>query len=117
MLQRSWVYLGATVGVIAPPSIIACNAVVFGIILWKAHATAFRCRDWDFASVIIAVWPYDQDGTEVALCAVQWAYNVARDLLPLTVTLSHLVPNSKLLDIRIVASEKNVTLLPKIPHR
>jgi adenine phosphoribosyltransferase/phosphomevalonate kinase len=47
-------------------------------------ATAFGCRDWDFACVITAVWPRDQDGTEVALGAVQWVYNVARDLLPLS---------------------------------
>ncbi|CVL13645.1 related to adenine phosphoribosyltransferase [Fusarium proliferatum] len=47
-------------------------------------ATAFGCRDWDFACVITAVWPRDQGGTEVALDAVQWVYNVARDLLPLS---------------------------------
>ncbi|KAG4279183.1 hypothetical protein FPRO04_13657 [Fusarium proliferatum] len=47
-------------------------------------ATAFGCRDWDFACVITAVWPHDQGGTEVALGAVQWVYNVARDLLPLS---------------------------------
>ncbi|KAF4414899.1 Higher eukaryotic phosphomevalonate kinase [Fusarium acutatum] len=47
-------------------------------------ATAFGCRDWDFACVITAVWPRDQDGTEVALGAVQWVYNVTIDLLPLS---------------------------------
>ncbi|EWZ78601.1 hypothetical protein FOWG_17171 [Fusarium oxysporum f. sp. lycopersici MN25] len=38
----------------------------------------------DFACVITAVWPRDQGGTEVALGAVQWVYNVTRDLLPLS---------------------------------
>lgn len=47
-------------------------------------ATAFGCRDWDFACVITAVWPRDQGGTEVALDAVKWVYDVARDLLPLS---------------------------------
>nr|CEG04684.1 unnamed protein product [Fusarium clavum] len=45
-------------------------------------ATAFGCRVWDFACVITAVWPYGQGGTELALGAVRWVYNVARDLLP-----------------------------------
>lgn len=49
-----------------------------------ADATAFGCRDWDFACVITGVWPRDQDGTEVARAAVQWVYNVAGDLLPLS---------------------------------
>jgi adenine phosphoribosyltransferase len=49
-----------------------------------ADATAFGCRDWDFACVITGVWPRDQDGTEAARAAVQWVYNVARDLLPLS---------------------------------
>ncbi|RDW65812.1 uncharacterized protein DSM5745_09551 [Aspergillus mulundensis] len=47
-------------------------------------AAAFSCRDWDFACVITGVWPRSQDGTEIAQAAVQWVYNVARDLLPLS---------------------------------
>lgn len=47
-------------------------------------ATAFGCRDWDFACVITGVWPRDQDGTEVAKAAIDWVYNIARDLLPLS---------------------------------
>ncbi|KAK4077175.1 CAZyme family AA7 [Purpureocillium lilacinum] len=47
-------------------------------------ATAFGCRDWDFACIITGVWPRDQDGTTVAQDAVQWVYDVARDLLPLS---------------------------------
>ncbi|MCJ1409906.1 hypothetical protein MMC19_003990 [Ptychographa xylographoides] len=49
-----------------------------------ANATAFGCRDWDFACVITGVWPRDQDGTEAAQSAVQWVYNVAGDLLSLS---------------------------------
>lgn len=48
-----------------------------------ADATAFGCRDWDFACVITGVWPRDQDGTEAARSAMRWVYNVAADLLPL----------------------------------
>ncbi|KND88035.1 Adenine phosphoribosyltransferase [Tolypocladium ophioglossoides CBS 100239] len=48
------------------------------------EATAFGCRDWDFACVITGVWPRDQDGAEAARAAVQWVYDVARDLLPLS---------------------------------
>ena len=49
-----------------------------------ADATAFGCRDWDFACVINGVWPRDRDGTEVAQAAVQWVYNVTSQLLPLS---------------------------------
>jgi adenine phosphoribosyltransferase len=49
-----------------------------------ADATAFGCREWDFACVITGVWPGDQDGTEAARSAVQWVYNVAWNLLPLS---------------------------------
>jgi hypothetical protein len=49
-----------------------------------ADATAFGCRDWDFACVITGVWPRDQDDTEAARSAVRWVYNVAEDLLPLS---------------------------------
>ncbi|SLM37871.1 phosphoribosyl transferase domain protein [Lasallia pustulata] len=49
-----------------------------------ANATAFGCRDWDFACVITGVWPRDQDGTEAARSAVWWVYNVAGDLLSLS---------------------------------
>ena len=49
-----------------------------------ADATAFGCRDWDFACVITGVWPRDQDGTEAARATVQWVYNVAENLLSLS---------------------------------
>lgn len=49
-----------------------------------ADATAFGCRDWDFACVITGVWPRDQDGTELARVAKEWVYDVAKNLLPLS---------------------------------
>jgi adenine phosphoribosyltransferase len=48
------------------------------------NATAFGCRDWDFACVITGVWPRDQDGSELAGAAVRWVYDVAKALLPLS---------------------------------
>jgi adenine phosphoribosyltransferase len=49
-----------------------------------ANATAFGCRDWDFACVITGVWPRDEDGTEAARSAIRWVYKTAGDLLPLS---------------------------------
>ncbi|KAL8916515.1 MAG: hypothetical protein Q9172_006277 [Xanthocarpia lactea] len=46
-----------------------------------ADATAFGCRDWDFACVITGVWPRHQDGTEAAQSVVRWVYSVAGNLL------------------------------------
>ncbi|RHZ45042.1 uncharacterized protein CDV56_103786 [Aspergillus thermomutatus] len=39
-----------------------------------ADATAFGCRDWDFACVVTSVWPRDQDKTKVARGAVRGVY-------------------------------------------
>jgi adenine phosphoribosyltransferase len=47
-----------------------------------AGATAFGCRDWNFACVVTGVWPRKHDGTETTRSAVQWVYSVVRDLLP-----------------------------------
>ncbi|KAM0517680.1 hypothetical protein ACHAPE_004653 [Trichoderma viride] len=49
-----------------------------------ANATAFGCRDWDFACVITGVWLRDQDGTGIAQAAVKWVYTVAGKLLPVS---------------------------------
>jgi hypothetical protein len=49
-----------------------------------ADATAFGCRDWDFACVVTGAWSRHQDGTEVARAAVRWVYSIAMDLLPLS---------------------------------
>ncbi|KAI1386224.1 uncharacterized protein F4822DRAFT_309376 [Hypoxylon trugodes] len=51
----------------------------------KDDATAFGCRDWDFACVITGVWPRDRDETETARAAVQWVYKTAGDLLPFSI--------------------------------
>jgi adenine phosphoribosyltransferase len=50
----------------------------------ESEATAFGCRDWDFACIITGVWPREHDGTEVARSAEQWVYKIATDLLPLS---------------------------------
>ncbi|KAK2042756.1 hypothetical protein LZ31DRAFT_585712 [Colletotrichum somersetense] len=47
-------------------------------------ATAFGCRDWDFACVITGVWLREQDDTDINRAVVQWAYRVAEVLLPLS---------------------------------
>ncbi|KAK1449340.1 hypothetical protein CMEL01_08655 [Colletotrichum melonis] len=47
-------------------------------------ATAFGCRDWDFACVITGVWPREQDGSVAARVAMEWVYTVAETLLPLS---------------------------------
>ncbi|KAF2807530.1 phosphoribosyl transferase domain protein [Mytilinidion resinicola] len=49
-----------------------------------ADATAFGCRDWEFACVITGVWDRAQDGTEAARSAVRWVYKVAEELLSLS---------------------------------
>jgi adenine phosphoribosyltransferase len=47
-----------------------------------ADATAFGCRNWDFACVVTGVWPRDQDGSATADAAMQWVYEVVEALLP-----------------------------------
>ncbi|KAM0321089.1 hypothetical protein ACHAPQ_009717 [Fusarium lateritium] len=47
-------------------------------------ATAFGCRDWDFACVITGVWPRDQDDTPTAHDAIRWVYQAVKDLLPMS---------------------------------
>ncbi|KAJ6118025.1 hypothetical protein N7523_005776 [Penicillium sp. IBT 18751x] len=49
-----------------------------------ANATAFGCRDWDFACVVTGVWPRDQDRTELGRTVMGWVYDVAQELLPLS---------------------------------
>ncbi|KAF2971324.1 hypothetical protein GQX73_g2285 [Xylaria multiplex] len=50
-----------------------------------ADATAFGCRDWNFACVITGVWPRNQDGTRASQAAIKWVYDVAMVLLPLSI--------------------------------
>lgn len=47
-------------------------------------ATAFGCRNWNFACVVTGVWARDHDGTEVARDTVQWVFQVAKDLSALS---------------------------------
>lgn len=48
-----------------------------------AEATAFGCRDWDFACVVTGVWPRERDEAGMsAQAAVRWVYAVAKNLLP-----------------------------------
>ncbi|KEF60858.1 uncharacterized protein A1O9_02420 [Exophiala aquamarina CBS 119918] len=49
-----------------------------------AEATAFGCRDRDFACVVTGVWPRDRDNTEASRSVVQWVYKVVENLLPLS---------------------------------
>jgi hypothetical protein len=50
----------------------------------EVGATAFGCRDWDFACIVTGVWYRTQDGSKIAAAAVRWVYEVARELLPLS---------------------------------
>jgi adenine phosphoribosyltransferase/phosphomevalonate kinase len=45
-------------------------------------ATAFGCRDWEFACVISGVWPRDQEGPDLAHTVVTWVYDAAMEFLP-----------------------------------
>lgn len=49
-----------------------------------AGDTAFGCRDWDLACVITGVWRRNEDNTASARAAVEWVYNVVKELLPLS---------------------------------
>lgn len=48
----------------------------------ESDATAFGCRDWEYACVVTGVWLRDHDGTEMARDVVRWVYRVAEGLLP-----------------------------------
>lgn len=47
-----------------------------------SDATAFGCRDWEFACVITGVWPRDQEGPDLARTVMTWVYDVAMEFLP-----------------------------------
>lgn len=84
-----------------------------------ADATAFGCRDWDFACVITGVWPRDQDGTEVARAAVRWVYNVASNLLPVSsgVYGADLGPDPRDTALAIKAFGPNLPRLARLKHK
>ncbi|THV46731.1 hypothetical protein BGAL_0364g00050 [Botrytis galanthina] len=46
------------------------------------EASAFGCRDWEFACVITGAWSRDQIGTEPVHTTVQWVYDIVKKLLP-----------------------------------
>ncbi|KAF7193447.1 Adenine phosphoribosyltransferase [Pseudocercospora fuligena] len=50
----------------------------------KPDATAFGCRDWDYACVITGVWQRHEDGSDIARAATQWVYDMVTRLLPLS---------------------------------
>ncbi|KAF5659582.1 phosphoribosyl transferase domain-containing protein [Fusarium heterosporum] len=50
----------------------------------STEATAFGCRDWDFACVVTGVWPRDQDDTLLAHANTRWVHHVVEELLPMS---------------------------------
>ncbi|KAG8672720.1 hypothetical protein FPOAC2_06122 [Fusarium poae] len=49
-----------------------------------SDASAFGCRDWDFACVVTGVWPRDEDDTPTAREITRWVYGVVEALLPVS---------------------------------
>ncbi|KAM0497115.1 hypothetical protein ACHAP8_007016 [Fusarium lateritium] len=49
-----------------------------------SDASAFGCRDWDFACVVTGVWPRDEDHTPTARAITRWVYDVVEALLPVS---------------------------------
>ncbi|KAK4210635.1 hypothetical protein QBC37DRAFT_428487 [Rhypophila decipiens] len=49
----------------------------------RSDATAFGCRDWDFACVVTGVWLRDQDSSDEPRQVQQWVYDVVTSLLTL----------------------------------
>lgn len=48
------------------------------------HTTAFGSRNWDYACVVTGVWPRTQDQTDISDRVIEWVYDVARNLLPVS---------------------------------
>ncbi|KAF1918594.1 FAD binding domain-containing protein, partial [Ampelomyces quisqualis] len=57
------------------------GGVVSGV---EPDATAFGCRDWEFACVITGVWSRTLTGGVEERSAIKWVYEVANDLLPIS---------------------------------
>lgn len=81
-------------------------------------ATAFGCRDWDFACVVTGVWPRNQDETEAARAAEQWVYNVVRDLLPFSCGAygADLGPDPRDISLAAKAFGSNLPRLASLKH-
>ncbi|KAF4962448.1 hypothetical protein FSARC_9477 [Fusarium sarcochroum] len=82
-------------------------------------ATAFGCREWDFACVVTGVWPRDQDDTTIAHDTVNWVYKIVGNLLPksLGVYSADLGPNSRDAMLATKAFGPNRRRLASIKHR
>ncbi|KAJ0103739.1 hypothetical protein J7T55_011009 [Diaporthe amygdali] len=83
-----------------------------------ADATAFGCRDWNFACVVTGVWPRNLDGTDTAQAAVRWVYHVVRDLLPLSVGAygADLGPDPRDISLAAEAFGPNQPRLARLKH-
>ncbi|KAI1132343.1 phosphoribosyl transferase domain protein [Nemania abortiva] len=89
-----------------------------------ADATAFGCRDWDFACVLTGVWPRDEDGTEIAKASVSWVYDFAMRLLPFSTGVygADLGPDPRDIPLAAKAFGRNLPRLSRLkskldPHR
>ncbi|KAM7188750.1 phosphoribosyl transferase [Rhypophila sp. PSN 637] len=49
----------------------------------RSEATAFGCRDWDFACVVTGVWLRDHNGSDELRQVQQWVYDIVINLLTL----------------------------------
>lgn len=49
-----------------------------------SEATAFGCRDWEFACVVTGVWDRQHDGSAIARAAERWVYDVVERCLTST---------------------------------
>ncbi|QPC70887.1 hypothetical protein HYE68_001639 [Fusarium pseudograminearum] len=49
-----------------------------------SDATAFGCRDWDFACVVTGVWPRENNDSPIARATTRWVYDVVEALLPVS---------------------------------
>lgn len=48
-------------------------------------ATAFGCRDWEYACVVTGAWPRDPEDARIETSVVDWVYKVTHSLLPFSV--------------------------------
>ncbi|KAH9845370.1 phosphoribosyl transferase domain protein [Teratosphaeria destructans] len=80
------------------------------------QATAFGCRDWQYACVITGVWAREADGSSTALEVVQWVYDTAQKLLPSSVGVygADLGPDPRDASLANVAFGRNATRLARL---
>nr|POF15449.1 adenine phosphoribosyltransferase [Quercus suber] len=82
-------------------------------------ATAFGCRDWNFACVVTGVWARDKDGSQVAQAAVQWVYDVVKIMLPLSCGVygADLGPDPRDAALALQAFGPNLSRLARLKHK